>query len=369
MSEPLPALVTWLAISLLGSLPAAAQPGYRGTDPTRLSGTYQLDRSRSDDPRRAADDATRGLPPDVRDRAYQNLMARLDAPDSLAIERNGRSVSVASSRGPRVIFDADGRERTEPGPGGLAMTTRADLQGDRLTVSTTGNRGSDFTVTFEVVGDILRVTRRLDSEVLSSPVTARSAYRRTSDDPRWNVYSDVRALVIPDGTRLIATLDRDLDTRSSREGERFTITLRSPGEYRNAVVNGVVTRVSGAQGRADMMLAFDSIRLPDGRTADFTGELEAVRTPDGASVRVERSGAVREPNQTAVTAQQGAVGAAVGALLGALVGGGKGAVAGAIVGGAGTVLVEGREVLDLPAGTELTILAGAPRGSEGPGGP
>jgi hypothetical protein len=63
----------------------------------RLEGTYQLDMSRSDDPARVAAQAARGLAPVDRQRVEQNLTARLGAPDFLAIDRNGRSVSIAST--------------------------------------------------------------------------------------------------------------------------------------------------------------------------------------------------------------------------------------------------------------------------------
>src|SRR6185503_6509083 len=69
-----------------------------------LSGTYQLDSSRGDDPRRAAQLATRTVPPGQRDRAYQRLLSRLEAPEVIAIDRNGTRLSMATSRGPRVTF-------------------------------------------------------------------------------------------------------------------------------------------------------------------------------------------------------------------------------------------------------------------------
>jgi hypothetical protein len=56
----------------------------------------------------------------------------------------------------------------------------------------------------------------------------------------------------------------------------------------------------------------------------------------------------------------------VGAIIGAIAGGGKGAAIGAIVGagaGAGSVYVQGRNDLDLDAGTEVTIRATGPRGN------
>ena len=113
-----------------------------------------------------------------------------------------------------------------------------------------------------------------------------------------------------------------------------------------------------------MTLDFDSVRLRDGRSYRFAGLIENVRTTSGDIVRVDTEGTVRDENQTTKTEQRAAIGTAVGAIIGAIAGGGKGAAIGAIVGaggGAGSVYVQGRDELDLGAGTELTIRASGPR--------
>ena len=337
----------------------------------RLAGTYQLDRSRSDDAQRAVSMATRDLPPDQRDRAYQAMLNRVDAPDMIAIDRNGRSVSIESSSGPRVTFEPDGRDRTETGPYGRTMTTRAYWAGDQLRVTTSGNRGTDFTVTFEPMPNGLRVTRQLDNDYLRTPVTVQSFYRRSANVPQWSLYRGPGPgrgpgggrSYIADGTRIVATLDREIGTRVSREGERFTLTIRTPGQYRGGTITGVVARENGRSGHADMAFDFDTVRLANyGQAMNFSGEVEAVRTPDGAEIRVDRAGNVRDRNRgiNDDTLQNGAVGAAIGAIIGAIAGGGKGAAIGAVVGGAGTIIVEGQDNLFLPAGTEFTIVAIAP---------
>jgi hypothetical protein len=51
-------------------------------------------------------------------------------------------------------------------------------------------------------------------------------------------------------------------------------------------------------------------------------------------------------------------------VIGAIAGGGKGAAIGGIIGaagGAGTVFIQGKDNLELPVGTELTIRASGPR--------
>jgi len=370
-----------------GVVTLAAPPQRYATAVDRMSGTYQLDSTRGDNPQRAAEQATRSLPPDRRDRVYQSLINRLSPPAQIALDRQGRTVTIASSTGPRATFDADGRMRNEQLPNGREITTHAELVGDRLSVSTSGSRGSDFSVTFEALnnGDRLRVTRRLDSEELDRPITIQSFYHRVSDQPRWDLYADApRAtstygsgygappppypttgrLGVADGTRLIATLDTPLSTRSSRNGERFTMTVRGPAEYAGARIDGVISRVDPYDrdsNRADMSVNFQRIRFRDGQTTDLRAVLETVRTPDGTTFHVNPEGDVRDKDVNDTRVEHGAIGAAVGAIIGAIAGGGKGAAIGAVVGGAGgAILVEGHDSLDLPPGTEVTLTAVSP---------
>jgi hypothetical protein len=51
--------------------------------------------------------------------------ARLEAPELIAIERDTRSVTMASTRGHRVTFEADGRDHREQWSTDRTMTTRA----------------------------------------------------------------------------------------------------------------------------------------------------------------------------------------------------------------------------------------------------
>jgi hypothetical protein len=385
-TERLRAITGGLAIAAAVWANVGALPQYRPERFNQLAGTYQLDRARSDDPERAASQAARDVAPDQRDRVYQNLLRRLSAPEMMAIDQSGRSVTVESTTGPRVTFDADGRERTETTPNGRTMTTRAYLDGDMLQVSTRGNSGRDYSVTFEPVGDGLRVTRRIDSDNLSVPVSVQSFYRRSSRNPEWSLYRggdtrgappndaryDARGIDVPDGTRVIATLQRDLGPTVSSEGERFALTIDTPGQYRGGVITGRVARANRRGSDADdMAFDFDAIRLPGAGEVRFEGEVESVRTPDGDTINVDRSGVVHseESADTGDTIRNGAIGAAIGAIIGAVAGGGKGAaiggVAGGVAGGAGTILIAGRNGQRLPAGTQFTIVSFSPY--RGPG--
>jgi hypothetical protein len=167
---------------------------------------------------------------------------------------------------------------------------------------------------------------------------------------------------------LVGVLNNDLSTQNVRENDRFTLTVRSPGQFEGATIEGYVTSVERSgrvSGRSQMTLDFDTIRLRDGRSYRFAGILENVRTPNGDVVRIDNEGAVRDSDQTNKTVTRTAIGTAVGAIIGAIAGGGKGAAIGAVVGagaGAGSVYVQGRNDLELSAGTEVTVRATGPRG-------
>src|SRR6185503_5633774 len=107
---------------------------------------------------------------------------RLDPPQMLAIDRRGTQVTIASTRAPQITFTADGREQVETTQGGRTVRVRADLSGDRLSITRTGERANDFTVTFEPSnGRQLLVTRTLYSDRLNQPITVRSYYDTVSD--------------------------------------------------------------------------------------------------------------------------------------------------------------------------------------------
>ena len=338
---------------------------------SRLSGTYRLDPARSDDVARVAAQAARNLPAVDRQRVEQNLQARLEPPVSIALDRNGRTVSLASEKAPRGTFDVDNIPRTETNPNGTTSTVRAELYGDQFVVTTTGSRGRDYTVTFEPLdsGNGLEVTRSLEVAGLSTPVTSRSVYRRTSNQPNWDVYTAPAPRPapgrgsrgpVPVGTVLTGHLNTPLGSRTSHQGDRFSMTIDSPSSLDGATLEGIVTRVSSGGGRNELIFDFDRIRFRDGRTEDFEGTLSHVRTPNGKIIAIDTEGTVHAgSSQTTQTVQGGAVGAAIGAIIGAIAGGGKGAAIGAAIGGgagAGTVYVVGNAV-DLPVGTEVQIVS------------
>lgn len=371
--------VTWPTVGRnnTGTIPTSPVGGRYGSD--RLTGTYRLDTSRSDDSREAAERATQSLTYATRDRLRNELITRLESPERLAIDVRGRDVTIGSSRAPQISFTADGVQRVETSGNGRTTRASAALNAGQLVISSTGDRANEFNVTFNPIdnGARLSVTRRVYVEGLSRPVVVQSVYERTSDVAQFDATPGTQGyptttnsdteFIVPNGQLLVAVLNDDVSTANAREGDRFTLTVRQPSNLDGATIEGRVTQIARSgrvTGRSQMTMNFDSIRLRDGRSYRFAGILESVRTAQGDTVRIDNEGSVRDDNQTNKTVQRAAIGTAVGAIIGAIAGGGKGAAIGAVVGaggGAGSVYVQGRDDLELTRGTEVSIRATGPR--------
>lgn len=355
-----------------------AYPGSgQGQYSNRLTGTYRLDANRSDDPREAANRATQSLAQGNRARLRDELTARLESPDQIAIDVRGRDVTIGSSRAPQISFTADGVERVETTSNGRTTRASATLNAEQLIISSTGDRANEFNVTFSPIddGSRLSVTRRVYVQGLSRPVVVQSVYEKTADVARFDINTGPQAypnnypttsgtdFILANGETVVAVVDNDLSSATAREGDRFTATVRQPSQYEGATIEGHVSSVQRSgrvTGRSQMTLNFDTIRMRDGRSYRFAGLLESVRNAQGDTVNIDNEGSVRDDNQTTKTVQRAAIGTAVGAIIGAIAGGGKGAAIGAVVGaggGAGSVYVQGRDDLELTRGTELTIRA------------
>jgi hypothetical protein len=383
-SRPANVQNTWAAMRRdLDSLASAYSMNFDWRNPTyegdrnaglysRWTGTYAIDTARSDNPAMVADAALRGVPAAERARLQRQIENRLDPPDRIAIDRNGSQVTIASTRGPQLTFTADGQSHTESNPAGRNVTTRASIYGDQLEVRTSGANNSDFSVTFEPMGNgqSLRVTRRLYNDTLRQPVTVQTTYRRTSDAPDWSLYNANNAgrgtgrtnpaTMIPAGTTLVATLDQAVNLRSVREDDRVTMTVRNAprADLEGAVIEGyVIAQPARENNRTGLSVGFDRIRLRNGRTAEFDGDIERVVGPNGRDITFDGE-QDRDSSQRDDAIQRGAIGAAIGAIVGAVVGGGKGAAIGAVLGGGGaaaTVFIDGSNATELSRGTEFTI--------------
>jgi hypothetical protein len=363
-----------------------------------LSGTYQLDASRSEN----VAELVAGTNVDSTQRA--DLESKLEAPEQLTLEIRGQNVTLSSTKTQPVTFVADGSTRSEQ-IGGRNMQLRASFRGEDLVVSTTGGE-TDFTITFSPAdnGRGLKVTRRVTTEYLNETVLAESFYSKTdstsglgsqpdtpasstsstsdsgaysSNDPNdragtsndpYPTMGQARTgeFIIPNGTTVTAVLDNEVSTNVSQNNDRFKMIVQSPSEFRGAVIEGHLSGVGRSgqvSGRSNVTFNFDRITLRSGETYDFGGTLISVKDQNGNEVKVDAEGTAKGRSQTKQTAKRGGVGAGLGAIIGAIAGGGQGAAIGAIIGGgvgAGSVVVQGRDDLRLLKGSTVTIASSSP---------
>lgn len=343
---------------------------------TRLTGTYRLNTSLSDNVSDVVERSLGYYTTGDRNRLRRNLERRLDSPEVIAIEKNGRTVTLGSSNAPQATFQADGIRRTETNARGRTITTTAtaDRQ-DGFTINYSGDRVNDFWVSFMPMRDgQLKVMRRIYLENRNEQVTVSSIYDKTDNIARWPSVYDRNDTVggtlgnfyIPNGTQLTAVLQNEVNTRASQAGDRFTMEVTSPAQYSGSIIEGRVAQAERSgrlSGRANLSLEFDTIRLNNGQSYRFAGLIESVRAANGETVSINNEGTVRDGNQTTRTATRAGIGGALGAIIGAIAGGGSGAAIGAAVGagaGAGSVLIQGRDNIELGTGSEFSITASAP---------
>lgn len=382
-----------------------------------LTGTYSLDTAKSETFEDAAGNIV--LTADQRD----DLKDKLTAPSQLAIDVRGSRVTLASTNASPVTIYADGSEKTETDGNGATVRLRAKLDGPTLTVSSVGGE-TDYTITFtsDDNGRVLKVSRRITTAYLKQTVFSESTYNKSDQIARLGIdtsgngtadndqsngrnggYSDndqnvtpvnggstpnqgntrsganpnygsvprvttnrTGDFIVPNGVTLTGSLDNDLDTAVSQNNDRIRILVKSPSEFNGATIEGYVTSVARSGrvlGRSNITFNFEKITLADGKTYDFAGFLQSVTDTNGKMITVDQEGSAKGSNQTNQTAKRGAIGAGLGALIGLIAGGGNGAAIGAIIGGgagAGSVVVQGRDDLQLKRGSSITIQSTSP---------
>jgi len=357
-----------------------------------LSGTYDLDLQRSE----RIDDIVARTNAGANDR--EELKDKLTAPAQIALDIRGNNVTLATSNATPVSFLADGRETTETDAQGRTIRMRASLSGDKLTVSSLGG-DTDYTITFETSrnGQELRVLRRITTSYLNQTVFAESVYNKTDQVARLGIdtgnygnnggYSDndnnngntgygnippntgtprTGRFIVPNGTAITGVLENDINTKVSQNNDRFRMTVQSPNEFRGAVVEGYISGVGRSgrvSGRSNITFNFEKITLRSGEVYDFAGTLSSIRDQNGKDVKIDTEGTAKGDSQTKESVKRGGIGAGIGAVIGAIAGGVKGAVIGAVIGGgagAGSVVLQGRDDIQLMKGSTISVVASSP---------
>ena len=169
-------------------------------------------------------------------------------------------------------------------------------------------------------------------------------------------------IMLPRDTFLIVEMESSLSTDASQRGDRFQARVIEPAEYQGAIIEGRVGRVKRpgrVKGVAELQLSFETMRMPDNRSGNFSAEVvEVVPTGRGDEGEVDREGGVRGKDSTKDDVAKVGAATGIGAIIGAIAGGGKGAAIGAAIGGsigAGGVLSKRGKDIRLDRGQQLKL--------------
>lgn len=155
-----------------------------GTLSNRLIGTYELQKSQSDDVRNAVEQLINQLPQESRRRIMSALVIRMRAPDRLAIARQQDKVTLASSLQTSRVYIATGHAFTGRGERESVL-----LYGDQFRLTNLAEADSIYSVTYATIeeGARLHVTRTALLSQFSRPLVIVSYYKKVSDTPQLNL--------------------------------------------------------------------------------------------------------------------------------------------------------------------------------------
>ena len=184
----------------------------------------------------------------------------------------------------------------------------------------------------------------------NAPAPTANNYPSDPNQPTPTVASG-GTIAIPRDTVMTIELLSNVSSDASHKGDRFEARVVDPKEYESATIEGTVTEIKRpgkVHGTAELQLAFNEIRMPDGRSARMSAQvIEVVRGGEGVG-KVDQEGGVQGQDTTKRDVQKVGIGAGIGAAIGAIAGGGVGAAVGAGVGAgvgtAGVMTERGRDV-------------------------
>ena len=160
---------------------------------------------------------------------------------------------------------------------------------------------------------------------------------------------------------LLVEMQSSLSSDASQRGDRFEARVIEPREFEGAIVEGRVSNVKRpgkVKGTAQMQLSFETIRLPDGRSASLNADVVELLNMNNSAGTVDSEGGIRGKDSTKSDVKRVGAGAGIGAIIGVIVGGGPGAAIGAVIGGgigAGTVLTKRGEDVRIDRGQQMRI--------------
>ena len=171
-----------------------------------------------------------------------------------------------------------------------------------------------------------------------------------------------RTFTIAAGKRIHARMNDNLNSKTSRVGDTFTVTVTEPvysdtgavvvpsgSEMRGRVNSVTPARKGGDPGQIDV--SFNQLKLPNGTSRRINGSLTDLQSDDAKSDAEGTASGDRMKHRKIIFIGGGGVG---GAVLGGAIGGGKGALIGGLLGAGAGLLGE-----KLTKGEEAEVRSGA----------
>ncbi len=173
--------------------------------------------------------------------------------------------------------------------------------------------------------------------------------------------------MIPRKTEIFVRIQRSLNTKTARTGDRFHGQVEVPVTVEDRIIipkgSFIIGHVDVSQsagrvkGKSQMRLLFDTVILPSGTTREIQARLSSAEGQKLDPTREDGTmqGQGSQGADAAGTATKGAIpGAGIGAIAGGWKGASIGAAAGAAAGAVVGLLKKGKHV-ELPRGSSITI--------------
>ena len=134
----------------------------------------------------------------------------------------------------------------------------------------------------------------------------------------------------------LAKILTPLSASKNKKGDKFTLQVLEPANYKDAMIEAEVTKAKAAgkvSGKSELLFSFYKLTLKDGKATAIYADLKDVSNSKGAA-NVDEEGRVIGKSSVKGDIARTAVLGGIGAAVGGIVGGGSGAAKGAVIGAA-----------------------------------
>jgi hypothetical protein len=232
------------------------------------------------------------LPPEQRLKLTDILGAQLKSPDVFKVLPHNETVNVVFPLDQQFTIMADGRIREQQWADGTGFKISARADGEKLFLSSIGdNFTADMKVEPIAKGEKLAVTRTIQLIGHAEPVTWTAVYDRYQPGALFQGFSwhgmHGAGVGWPLDTitgELQESISTDVLTHS-----KFSLKVTAPDYLAGATITGRISKRGHdpETGVFRLDLDFDDIRLPNGATAAFRGEVKQIVSSGGGTIADE----------------------------------------------------------------------------------